>query len=221
MVDPRYRFLNAAAERLYRRTSAEVVGQGLLTMFPSIAEAGVFACLIEPLRTGRPSTIQVPSFDENRVAGAFTLVASPCGNGVVVTARDRTGEVAAQVALADSEALLRVVLDTTSDAVIRFGPDQRLEYVNRRTAELSGIPVEAWIGRSLEYDVQNVELDEQAAQLLTMGCPAAQGDLYSPAVPPTEMTALIDTVFACTDSRTSGSLRWWVISDLRRTSSLR
>ena len=91
VVDLRYRFLNAAAERLYGRPAAEVVGRGLLELFPSVAELGIFACYVEPLRTGRPSAMRAPSFDENGVLGAFDLAAHPYGDGVVVTAHDGDG----------------------------------------------------------------------------------------------------------------------------------
>ncbi|HYN55710.1 MAG TPA: EAL domain-containing protein [Motilibacterales bacterium] len=148
VVDLRYRFLNAAAERLYGRPSVEVVGRGLLELFPSVVGLGIFACYVEPLRTGRPSAMRVPAFDDNGVVGAFDVASHPYGEFVVVTAHDVSGEVAAQRSLAESEALLRVVLDCTSDAIMRFGPDLRVEYVNRRLVEFTGISLPDWLGKT-------------------------------------------------------------------------
>jgi diguanylate cyclase (GGDEF)-like protein/PAS domain S-box-containing protein len=50
--------------------------------------------------------------------------------------------------LAASEELLRAVLDTSSDAVIRFGPDGRIEYVNSEVVRNSGVPLDLWVGKS-------------------------------------------------------------------------
>ena len=57
-------------------------------------------------------------------------------------------EAVARGRLEDSEALLRVVLDHTSDAIMRFGPDLRVEYVNRRLVEFTGISLADWIGKT-------------------------------------------------------------------------
>ena len=148
VVDLRFRFLNGAAERLYERPAAEVVGRGLVELFPSVVRRGVLACFVEPLSTGMPSAMRVPSFDENGVVGDFKVTAHQFDEGIVVTARDVTGEEAAQRLVAESEALLRVVLDGTSDAIMRFGPDLRAEYVNKRVVELAEISSNDWKGKT-------------------------------------------------------------------------
>jgi diguanylate cyclase (GGDEF)-like protein/PAS domain S-box-containing protein len=148
VVDLRYRYLNAAAERLYGKASAEILGRGLRELFPSVVELGIFDCYVEPFRTGLPSAMRVPAFDDNGVAGAFDIAASPYGDGVVVTAHDVTEEVAAIRALSESEALVRVVLDSTSDAIMQFGPDLRAKYVNRRIEEFTGMTLADWRGKT-------------------------------------------------------------------------
>ena len=52
-------------------------------MLSTVVDLGIFACYVEPLRTGRSSGMRVPSFDDNGVAGAFDIAASPFGDGVV------------------------------------------------------------------------------------------------------------------------------------------
>jgi diguanylate cyclase (GGDEF)-like protein/PAS domain S-box-containing protein len=42
-----------------------------------------------------------------------------------------------------------VVLDTSDDVTMRVGRDHRIEYVNRRAVEVTGIPFEEWIGKKL------------------------------------------------------------------------
>jgi PAS domain S-box-containing protein len=41
------------------------------------------------------------------------------------------------------------VLDTSSDAVIRFDPGGPIKYVNRQVERISGVPHERWMGRTL------------------------------------------------------------------------
>lgn len=121
ITELRYAFVNAAALRLYNRASDDVLGHGLLELFSSVVQLGIFDSYAEPLRTGRPSAMRVPAFDEGGVSGSFDVASFPIGEAVVVSAHDVTAEVAAQRALRDSEALLRVVLDSTSDGSCGLG----------------------------------------------------------------------------------------------------
>ena len=50
--------------------------------------------------------------------------------------------------LAASEELLRVVLDTSRDTTIRVGLDDRVEYVNQRVVDISGVPFDQWTGKT-------------------------------------------------------------------------
>ncbi len=47
----------------------------------------------------------------------------------------------------------------------------------------------------LSVTAEGVEHEEQARVLRSVGCPSAQGFLYSKAVPPEEITAMLDTIF--------------------------
>ncbi len=66
----------------------------------------------------------------------------------MVIAGDVAGDGSSQFPRADAGALLRVVLDGTSDQIMSFAPGARVEYVNRRLVELTGIPAEDWIGKT-------------------------------------------------------------------------
>jgi diguanylate cyclase (GGDEF)-like protein/PAS domain S-box-containing protein len=74
---------------------------------------------------------------------------------------DMTARIEAEAALAARERLLRVVLDNAADAMIRFDSDLRVEYVNRRIVEISGIAFDDWIGktfREVGYPVDIADL---------------------------------------------------------------
>ncbi|MEI7779589.1 MAG: diguanylate cyclase, partial [Actinomycetes bacterium] len=68
--------------------------------------------------------------------------------GLQGVALDITERKLAALALAASQETFRVVLDTSRDPTIRLDRDLRVEYVNRRMVELSGIPYDEWIGRN-------------------------------------------------------------------------
>ncbi|MDD2857071.1 MAG: EAL domain-containing protein [Candidatus Nanopelagicales bacterium] len=148
VIDLQYRFLNSAAQRLYSRTSDEVIGRGLIELFPSVKDLGIFDCYITPMATGQSCSMVVQGFHDGGVVGDFIVNAVPFGDGVVVTAHNVTEEAAAQRALAESESLLRVILDSTSDAIMRFGPDLRVRYVNRQLIKNSGISLQGWLGKT-------------------------------------------------------------------------
>jgi len=95
--------------------------------------------------------------------------------GVFAAARDITERKAAQQALVAGEELLRAVLDTSLDTTIRIGLDGLVEFVNRRVVEISGIPLEQWIGRTFEemgYPVQLAQSwDAQRQRVFATGEP--------------------------------------------------
>ncbi len=62
--------------------------------------------------------------------------------------------------LAASEELLRVVLDTSRDTTIRVGLDDRVEYVNQRVVDISGVPLEQWTGKTFAEMGYPTELAE-------------------------------------------------------------
>lgn len=50
--------------------------------------------------------------------------------------------------LVEREELLRVILDRTADAIVRFDPRLRYDFVNDRAAAMSGIAHDDWLGRT-------------------------------------------------------------------------
>jgi diguanylate cyclase (GGDEF)-like protein/PAS domain S-box-containing protein len=138
VADLRYAFVNPAAERLYGLPVSQILGHGLLELFPSVADLGIFDCYTEPLRTGAPSSMRVPSFDENGVKGAFDVVASPFEDGVVVTARDVSDEVATERALAESQSRYRLMVENSPDMVALFDADNTISWVSQSVTDVLG-----------------------------------------------------------------------------------
>ena len=52
IVELEYRYINQAAERLYQMPRQNVVGHGLLELFPSVRELGIWSALLSRSRPG-------------------------------------------------------------------------------------------------------------------------------------------------------------------------
>ena len=92
IVELEYRYVNQALLRLYNRSWDEVVGHGLLELFPSVRELGLFDRYVEAIETHSPATIDLPWFDENGVAGSFEITVTPSDEEVIVASRDVTAQ---------------------------------------------------------------------------------------------------------------------------------
>lgn len=67
---------------------------------------------------------------------------------MLAAARDVTELKRGERRLAESEELLRLVLDTAQDVTLQVGRDGRIQFANKRVVDLTGVPRERWIGRS-------------------------------------------------------------------------
>jgi diguanylate cyclase (GGDEF)-like protein/PAS domain S-box-containing protein len=102
---------------------------------------------------------------------------------VVVTFIDVTARGHAEVLLTEqaerlaaSEELMRAVLDAAGDAVIRFGPDGRIQYVNRQVELNSGTQLDQWVGKSftdMGYGAFATSWDAYNRQVFDTGEPLA------------------------------------------------
>lgn len=88
---------------------------------------------------------------------------------------DITARKEAEQAFAASAQLLQVVLDTSSDVTLRIDRDGRVEFVNQRVVEISGIPAEEWIGRTFNemgYPLEVTQVwDGQRRSVFATGIP--------------------------------------------------
>ena len=146
--------VNAATEKVTGLPRQSLIGSDFATYFtdPELARAGYRQAFTAGSVTDYPLAVRHIDGTVTDVLYNATVYRDEHGDvaGVFAAARDVTDRLRAERALAASEELLRVVLDTSPDTTIRTGPDGRIEYVNRRAVEVSGIPYERWIGRTFE-----------------------------------------------------------------------
>jgi PAS domain S-box-containing protein len=139
-----YSFVNDAALSLYRMSIEDVVGHGLLELFPSSLDNGIFDADVRAIQTQDRVDIVVPWVDEHAVQGAFTMRAVPYGQGVLVTAVDVTAE-----QLAQSNQRYRLIAGAASDVVYTRSTDDVVTWVSPSVTKVLGWPVEEFVGVSV------------------------------------------------------------------------
>ena len=138
IVDLRAEYANPVACRLFQRSLAELIGQRVLDVLPSLADLGLFGKLVHTIETGEPLDFEVPWFEEDVVAGAFEVRAAKLGDGAIVAFRDVTSRVEADRRLRASEERYRVTVESAAAGVANVGMDGRFRRVNRRFCEITG-----------------------------------------------------------------------------------
>jgi len=133
IVELEYVFLNDAALRLYRRKSSDLIGRGVLEVFPSYKDNGIFGADAQAIETQLPVNIDVPWIDENGVQGAFTWQATPFGDGVMAVAVNVTA-----AKLAEREREYRLLAEGAGNVVLTHGMDGVTDWVSPSVTEVLG-----------------------------------------------------------------------------------
>ena len=139
IVELEYRYVNQAAMRLYQMPWQDIVGHGMLELFPSVREVGLWDTCIESIKTGTPARIDIPYFDEHGVQGSFDLAVTPSDEGIIADAREVSEARRVEEALRASEERFRTSVEALQDGFAIFSSvrdsagaiaDFRYEYIN-------------------------------------------------------------------------------------------
>jgi PAS domain S-box-containing protein len=169
-LDGGFRFVavNAACLRHFGRTPQELLGRTIWDALPSYRGTPDEAALRRVAAGGGPERFQAPS----HVLPGLTLDVQvfPLDDGVGVVFRDTTeaeAAVAAREAAAqelresraaawDRLAELQSIYDTAPVGLCVIGRDRRFLRVNRRLAEINGLPAEEHVGRTVAEVVPGI-----------------------------------------------------------------
>jgi PAS domain S-box-containing protein len=155
IVDFRYEMVNKAAEKALGSPAADLVGNGLLELFPSHVELGLFDAYKRIIETGEPLHTEF-DFDERGIRATFEITVSKVGDGLAIIGRDVTERVRDEQALRGSEERLRRALDAMLDSVVMAEAvrnedgeivDFRFTYMNPATVDVAGRRPRTGIGQ--------------------------------------------------------------------------
>ncbi|HEX8938778.1 MAG TPA: PAS domain S-box protein [Candidatus Limnocylindrales bacterium] len=147
---------NAAAERMYGYTAAEMIGQPVARLAPPERPdeiPSIMARLARGERIERYLTERVRR-DGHRIRVALTIspLRAPDGRivGASTIARDVTAQLASELALRASEERFRGLLDSDPNAVLMVDVEGRIVYANTLTGQLFRYEPEALLGLPVE-----------------------------------------------------------------------
>lgn len=149
VVDLTYVDVNEPAVAYLRRRPDEVIGAGLLELFPALRSTPLFRGYVHTVETGEPMVLDaVPIRSE--VQGSdryFDLRGVRVGDGLSLVWRDVTDRVTAAAALASSEEHFRLVAENASDVVFQGSRDAVIQWVSPTCVDVLGVGVESLVGR--------------------------------------------------------------------------
>jgi len=158
IVELEYRYVNRAAERLHQMPWQDIVGHGLLELFPSCRELGIWDTFVKSVETGTQARVDLPYFEEHGVKGLFEVSVTPGEEGFIVTARDVSETRRAEGALRASEERFRTSVEALKDgfgvfSAIRDSADAvtdfRYEYINEAGCRMDQRSREDTVGHTL------------------------------------------------------------------------
>lgn len=162
IVDFAFTEANPAACEYNQMTHDEMIGKGLLDLFPNAARPGsVLGQYRQVVETGEPLVLDdfVYPYDllggENRF---FDIRATKVGDGLTETRRDVTDRHVAAKWLAESEEHFRLLAENASDVVMRLSPDRRFEWVSGSLADVLGWAAGDLLGHVIDDFIHPDEL---------------------------------------------------------------
>lgn len=145
VLDPEWRFvfLNARAERLLRRSRAELLGTRVWDEFPEAMGSAFERQYRRAVAGGVPVTVEefYPPLDT-----WFEVRAFPFSGGVAVFFQDIDARKRAE---GEARERTTVILESITDAFYALDADWRFTHVNRQAEALWGRPREEFLGRPL------------------------------------------------------------------------
>jgi PAS domain S-box-containing protein len=178
---------NAAAERIFGYTPAELIGQPVLILIPPERhqeEAHILARVRAGERVEHFETVRIRK-DGRRIDISLTVSAIRDATGAIIgaskVARDITETKRAIADLRAQEAWFRITLNSIADAVIASDPTGVVTYINAAAAALTGWSSDDAVGQPLEVVFPIIDertrrtVTTSAHLVLTTGTSATSG----------------------------------------------
>lgn len=141
--------INAAGLRVIGRPAQEVIGQGLLGLFPGAREIGVFDRCVAVVETQQAARFEAPPFERDGVQLALDISIAPCGSGLVLSARDESTRLAAEAEVVRSERRLRGLIQNSTDIILVIDAEGILQYASPASHRVLGYDAATMVGTSV------------------------------------------------------------------------
>ena len=153
IVDFRTEYVNAAACENNQMTKQQMIGKGLCEFLPNHRDTELFDEYVRVVETGVPLSKEDLIYEDVYGGGvclkrAFDIRLAKLGDGFVATWRDISDRKQAEEALARREQEFKALVENASDVIARYDRELRHVYVNPAVETATGLPPEAFIGRT-------------------------------------------------------------------------
>jgi PAS domain S-box-containing protein len=168
---------NRAADRIQGRDHEPLIGKSLDETFPPLANTSVSEALRATLISGKLFETEVFDFRNGTIVGSYELVGVRTGESLVTLFfRDITERKKSELALRESERMLRVIIDNIPQAVLWKDRNSVIAGCNMRQAVTAGFQDPRDLVGKTDYDLFKTNQEAEAAiaadrRVMTSGTP--------------------------------------------------
>ncbi|HWV44453.1 MAG TPA: PAS domain S-box protein, partial [Nitrospira sp.] len=176
--DWRYLYVNEAAARHGRRRVSDLIGRRMTEAYPRIEEqTPLFNTLRRCMDERIPATLTTEFTFADDSTGVFDLRIQPVPEGLFILSIDITDRRQLELALRESEARYRAIVEEQTELICRFRPDTVLTFVNpayyrffeKTSEELLG-QTALWILPESQREGARVHIASLQANPRVVGC---------------------------------------------------
>ena len=135
--------LNERGEAFLGRTRADLLGQVVCDILPSLPETGLLTHLVHVVESGETFEDELPFIDDAGESRWVRHQAVRVEDGIAITSRDITKRKEAQAALLETESRFRQLVESASDGIYRIDTRGVFTYANPVASRMLGFSDDA------------------------------------------------------------------------------
>jgi two-component system cell cycle sensor histidine kinase/response regulator CckA len=153
-------YCNDAYAEFGGKSTAELEGENLLSLFPEFANLQSYAAYLQVLETGESARVEGQVGDRHQRSWIY-----PTPWGILAIGEDTTERKRAEQAVAERQRYLEGVLASAPDAIVTLDAQHRIVEWNQGAQRLFGYTSQEVIGRNIDHLITNPDVLEGAEGL--------------------------------------------------------